>query len=277
MKTLLIVMLFCVTLPMSFASSFCERNVHDITDLLADVSNRIDFKNQGGLFNGGVCWWHSRLQRSSIYLTRFAKKAPRPNAKQMKQILLALKNLNQVVVIPGYENFNSFTQENQKAVQSLLDLWQREDGFLNFEWMRGLSGHSSLPPREMEAQMQKLYHYYQTSPVPVWVMAQMKGIIAHSFLIRHMEVTPDGFDLEVIDSNKPKELRMIHYQVGDQTIVFEGSKIPFVPYVGFQEDFNRLGQAIKNHCKNQKSFIEDDLIPETIERGEIELDQVKRP
>lgn len=275
MKNLFAVILFCLTLP-AFAGSFCERNGQDITDLLADVSNRIDFKNQGGLFNGGVCWWHSRLQRSSIYLTRFAPNAPKPNASQLRQILLGLKNMNQVVVIPGYENFNSFTQENQRAVQALLDQWQREDGFLNFEWMRGLSGKSSLPPQEMEAQMQRMYRFYLQSPVPVWVMAQMKGIIAHSFLIRHMEAVPNGFELEVIDSNKPKELRMIRYRVGDEVINFDGGKIPFVPYVGFQEDFVRMGQAIRNHCENQKSFIEDELIPETIERGEIELDQLKK-
>lgn len=265
----------------SFAQEFCDRSRSTIADLLIQPEHRIDFKNRGGLFGGGVCWWHARLQRSSLYLARYNPSAPKPNAAQVRQIILALKNMNRVVTIPGYENFNTFTQENQKSVQTILEGWQREDGILNFEWMRGISGRYQLPARELEVKMKKLYHFFEQSPLPVWIMAQMKGITSHSYLIRHMVSLPSGFEMEVIDSNKPKEIRIVRYQFGDVDLHAEGSKAKFIPYTGFQEDFTRIARSLANYCKDKTiNMMESDLMGSgTIPMGEIEpnLSKKKKP
>lgn len=279
MKLVLIFSILLSMISSSFAQEFCERSRSTIADYLTQTEYRIDFKNRGGLFGGGVCWWHARLQRSSLYLARYNPNASKPSAQNVRQIVLALKNMNRVVVIPGYENFNTFTQENQAIVQSVLEGWQREDGILNFEWMRGISGKYRLPPQELEVKMKKLYAFFQKSPLPVWIMAQMKGITSHSYLIRQMSALPSGFEMEVIDSNKPKELRIVRYQFGDQNLRAEGSKTPFIPYTGFQEDFSRISRSLTAYCKDKSlNMTESDLMGTgPIPMGDIEPNLSRKP
>lgn len=256
---------------LSFGQSFCHRTKADIHTALSEVHHRIAFKNGGGLLGGGVCWWHSRLQRSSLYLVRFAPSEPKPNVSQVKNILLALKNMNQVVTIGGYDNFLDFSRDHQKSIQTLLERWQKEDGILNFQWIRGISGRSKLPSSKMEAKMRKLHTLFLKSPTPVWIMAQMKGITSHSYLIRDMEVLPSGYSMEIIDSNKPDLLRHIRYQYGDHSLIVEGSKKSFVPYVGFQKDFIRIRDTLHSYCRSKSGrFAEESLWGESIEMGEIE-------
>src|SRR6476620_3641879 len=87
------------------AQDVCTRSQDDIKRLISDVSSRVAFKNQGGFFNGGVCWWHSRLQRSSAYLVKFAPSEVRPSGPELDFILHSLRVMNKVVTIPGYSDF----------------------------------------------------------------------------------------------------------------------------------------------------------------------------
>lgn len=270
MKILLLTILLSSS-SSAWSAAFCQRTKSDIHQALDQVENRISFKNRGGLINGGVCWWHSRLQRSSLYLARYAPQKPKPNGAQLRAILSSLKKMNQVVQIGGYANFQEFSRENQPAIQSLLEQWQKEDGILNFQWIRGISGRSELPGPELEKKMKKLYDVFRSSPTPVWVMAQMKGITSHSFLIRDIEALPSGFVLELIDSNAPQRLSYARYQFGDRSLVVEGAKTPFVPYVGFQEDFKRIQKSLQTFCRwNPHAFVPDALFGSSIEMGEIE-------
>lgn len=271
MRLTCIVMLALFSTSLMAEVPFCSRTRTSINDLLAQPENRLDFKNRGGLFGGGVCWWHSRLQRSSLYLARFAPDRPKPDLNQIKQIIYSLKKMNRVVVIPGYSDFLSFSHDHQRSIQNMLEFWQKEDGLLNFQWLRGISGRYVLPAKELEERMHMIYRIYQQSPSPLWVMAQMKGITSHSYLIRQIEVLPSGYVLEVVDSNKPKELRYARYQFGDQSLLVDGSKKNFIPYVGFQEDFRRIAGSLAAYCKPQQGFIETEpLIEESIPAGEIE-------
>lgn len=273
MKIIFVVISFFLLSNSHFAEAgFCQRTQTQIHEALSAVEHRLSFKNRGGLINGGVCWWHSRLQRSSLYLARFAPHRPKPNPSQVRGILSALKNMNQVVLIGGYENFLAFSQDHENAIQAMLELWQKEDGIINFQWIRGISGRSELPSPELEIKMRKLHETFLKSPTPVWVMAQMKGITSHAYLIRDMEVLPSGYVLEVIDSNAPDILRYARYQFGDKSLRVEGGKNSFVPYVGFQEDFVRIKKAIESFCRwNPHALAGPQLFgKEIIEMGEIE-------
>lgn len=277
MRFTLLVILFLISLSAGAQTAFCHRDQSSILKLLAESENRIVFRNQGGILKGGVCWWHSRLQRSSIYLTKYAPFRPRPDQDQVNRILSSLKSMRQVVTIPGYHNFSEFTSDHQTSIQRVLELWQRQDGLLNFQWLRGISGRYRLPAQQMEARMRKLYQYYSQSPHPVWVMAQMKGITSHSFLIRQMESLPSGYVLEVVDSNKPTELRYVRYQFGDQYLKLQDGNTIFVPYVGFQEDFRKIGRSIARHCSQSMGLNKSDaLIEGPIMKGEIEVRRGKK-
>jgi hypothetical protein len=251
----------------SFAAEFCSRTQTDILNSLENPLNRIAFKNAGGIFNSGVCWWHSRLQRSATYLVRFAPEKAKPTATQVSSILFSLRNMNQVVTIPGFTDFKSFTKAYQVQTQKMLNDWQKFDGVINREWERGISGHSSLPSAALELQMHKVFDFFKNSPLPVWVLVQIKGISSHAYLILDMEQVSNGLDFHVIDSNHPEKKGLVQYRYGQTSLREVGEKYTFVPYVGFQNDFRLISASLKTHCH---SFTLDRDFAH-IEDGQIEL------
>lgn len=216
----------------------------------------MSFKNAGGLLNKGVCWWHNRFQRSSAYLIKFNPSGRRSSLKVIKKQIFSLMRMDRVVVISGYEDFETFSRDFQGEIQAVLNAWQKMDGLLNFEWIRGVSGRSALAADEMEKRMEDVFRHYQSSPVPLWIMAQIKGITSHSFLILNMERTTNGFDMDVIDSNKPMKTIRIEYFQGDKNLRPPGEKYTFVPYVGFQNDFRKISTALKKHCPQKESHFD---------------------
>lgn len=264
MKNLLLILSF-ISLPV-LGSDFCDRTSLDIVTSLEVRSSRIGFKNQGGLFNGGVCWWHSRLQRASAYLVIYRPEKRPPTVQEAVQIIKTLKTLNKVVEIPGFKDFLSFSMAYQNQMQSVLEAWQREDGFFNMQWVRGISGRSELGPDQMKNRMETLYQQFLDSPHPLWIMAQIKGIESHSFLVLDMVPTPDGFELRVIDSNLPKETTTLRYSMGERSLKHPRSSYTFVPYSGFQKDYDLIFKSLKNYCNSDFS-----LWSRSIPKGEIEL------
>lgn len=253
-----------LTTPFVFSSEICTRSKDDIQEALFDFSNRISFHNTGGLFNGGVCWWHSRLQRSSVYLVKYVPDMPRPNLNEVKTILNSLRAMNKVVIIPGYSDFETFSKDYRKQIQEMLNDWQKSDGFFNFQWIRGISGKSVLPANEMLKKMNNIFDFYKRSPSPLWVMAQIKGVTSHSLLILDMKKHDRGYDLVVIDSNRPYKNVIIKFYEGDTSLRAEGENYSFVPYVGFQRDFVKIFEALKKNCGsspflNLNSILDGDI------------------
>lgn len=244
-KSLLLFFLFPTLV---LASDFCVRTQSELKEHLMQEDSRIAFKNGGGLFNGGVCWWHSRLQRASAYLIKFAPEKNPPTVPEVNQILTTLVTMKRVVTIPGYRDFKTFTHDFQGLVQAYLDRWQRYDGFYNLEWIRGISGKAELSPELLREHMKGLYSYYKSSPTPLWIMAQIKGITSHSLLVLKMTETENGYDLEVIDSNHPQETIALQYHDGDRSLHARGERYTFIPYVGFQNDFRLISRALKSEC-----------------------------
>lgn len=260
MKLLLPLFLF-MTSPL-FATDICVRTQGDMKNLLQTSSSRIAFKNDGGMFNGGVCWWHNRLQRSSAYLVKFEPHKKMPTDPELKKILFNLRTMQDVAVIPGYSDFETFSRDYQNEIQLLLEDWQRRDGVLNFEWIRGISGKHRLPPGQMRERMDTVYNFFKKSPSPVWLMAQIKGITSHSFLLLNMQQTQVGYKLEVIDSNHPDKTLSLDYANGDTYL--RNDDYTFVPYTGFQNDFKNILSTISRSCGQHPVSID---IPE----GDIEL------
>ncbi len=231
----------------SLASEYCSRTKTEILTALSEPQNRISFKNTGGIANGGVCWWHSRLQRSSIYLTTYAPEKPKPTKKQATQIVRALTFITEVVEIPGYSNFFDFTQDFQDIIQKELNHWQARDGFINQQWIRGISGKWSVPAEQLRARMVYIYEALIDSPAGLWVMTQMKGIVSHAVLITRMVPHAWGYEISVIDSNQPDLTRVLEYQYGDESILLGSDR--FTPYLGFQKDFQKIKLALDHHCQ----------------------------
>lgn len=175
--------------------------------------------------------------------------------------------MDEVVTIPGYSDFESFTKDVRPEIQAILNDWQKTDGFLNFEWIRGISGQSFLPPEQMKIRMDDVYSYFKTSPNPIWLMAQIKGITSHSLLLTSMHSNGRGYTLEVIDSNHPTETYSIDYVYGDQFLRPKYEKYTFVPYVGFQRDFKKISETLKRVCGDKNKLIDSSVILD----GQIEI------
>lgn len=264
MKNILFILVFLFAPKFLFAQSVCQRDQSYIKATLLSPTSRISFENNGGLFNGGVCWWHSRLQRASVYLVEFHPDLSPPSSQEAYKILNSIKDMNKVVVIPGYSDFESFTKDHKIVTQRMLNVWQKIDGFINFQWIRGISGQSSLDPFEMKKRMDNVFNYFNQTSVPVWLMAQVRGITSHSLLLLNMVQRIDGYDLSVIDSNHPLETLKIEYNIGDESL--KNDNYTFVPYVGFQDDFSRIYGVLSKRCKGDLF----NQIPDII-RGDVEI------
>lgn len=256
MKNSLLASFFLFLSPTLFADEFCARTQTDLKETLTQKSSRIAFKNGGGLINGGVCWWHNRLQRSSAYLVQYRPEENKPTQPELLKIYSSLRLMNQVVIIPGYSDFETFSSDHKEGLQNLLNDWQKKDGFFNFEWMRGISGRSSLPAGDMKLRMDDVYKHYKSSPTPLWIMAQIKGLTSHSLLVLTMSYRESGYDMTVIDSNHPQDLVNIEYYHGDTFLHAKGEKYNFVPYAGFQNDFRNIQAALKKACGNKSLLLD---------------------
>lgn len=232
----------------SLASSLCGRSKAELLSAFEATENRIAFRNNGGLFNGGVCWWHSRLQRSTVYLAEFAPTRPKPTAGEAEKIIDKLVHLDSTVVIPGYGNFRDFSADFRPLIQEKLDQWQLRDGFLAQQWVRGLYGRPRLGARGLRERMKNIFARFKRSKPGLWVMAQHPGITSHALLLIGMSPTEKGFRLRAIDSNLPLGIREIDYTPGDQSLEVDGN--PFVPYAGFESDERKIERALKRHCSH---------------------------
>jgi len=230
------------------AKEICNRSRKELFQQFKTDENRIAFENDGGLFNGGVCWWHSRLQRSSVYLARFSPEKQKPTQAEAEAIVNQLAHLSGVVEIPGYQNFYEFSLDHPKIIQHELNQWQKRDGFLNQQWIRGLSGKNHLSADQLKSQMNNIFGQFQKSEPGLWLMVQMKGITSHALLLLNMVKTEQGYLLTTIDSNFPDTTVSFDYHFGDTFLRYGGST--FVPYAGFQKDMLKINQALEQYCGN---------------------------
>jgi hypothetical protein len=236
LKFILLTIIFINLLQPLIASSPLNNIFH--------TNSRLAFSNQGGLINGGVCWWHSRLQRAVFYLAKFNPTLPPPDKKQLKVILRNLRYFKQVVVIPGFANFYDFSKTYHKEIQTLLEKWQLSDGFIYFQWIRGLSGSTNESPEKYLKRMHKLYLHIKTSKYIKWTMLQLPGISSHALLILDMKLVGNNeYEFLIIDSNYSLETKVISTK--DQPAL----------YLGFHTDIDKI-KKVRNH---QNKFLLDNL------------------
>jgi hypothetical protein len=217
-----------------------------------DIDNRISFQNSGGFENGGVCWWHSRLQRAFLYLARYNPNAPKPTDEKVHQLLHDLIWERGFIEIPGYANTREFTEAYKGLIQEQLNAWQVTDGIFNLGFIQGLEGSSSLQPETMKTHMDDIYTQYRSALINgdlLWLMLQIKGVSSHASLLETM--TPDGhggYFMQMIDSNFPTILINYNYHVGDRALTPEKAgytEDSWVPYIGYGRDLTRIHNAVR--------------------------------
>lgn len=230
--------------------SFCRdrQDQYFYQNELKKITSRLTFSNRGGLGKSGVCWWHNRFQRNAVYLTYFRPDLPKPSLKEAKKIIKAIRKANQIVLIPGYKDFYSFSSDFYEEILGTLEKWLVKETFVNQSWVRGSIGKTTQDAVTMESLMDELYQLVNRGEV-VYQKLQLKGIEAHSWLVIGMTRNADGYDLSVIDSNFPTITTEFQYYRGDTYLsYFEDSRV-FVPYTEFRKENLKLNQIVKNFCK----------------------------
>jgi hypothetical protein len=245
--------LYASPLPQNKAD-FCERfgtlpkDRASIQDLSTEPTNLMSFKNDGGLFNGGVCWWHSRFQRNILYLTIFRPDLPKSRTQEeIQNIIHQVRLGSSVVTIPGYANLADFSSQNQKLIQTELNDWQLYDGVVLGGWIDGLKGDTKVPATQLQSMMEEVFQYVAVKKKIAYEKLQIKGITSHAWLIVGIKKMPSGFDVGIIDSNNPRMSELYSYKTGDESFFVKGYG-DFVPYLEFKREEERLVATGKSYC-----------------------------
>ena len=227
-----------------YHGDYCSnvRKLNQFKPLAYDPKNLMAFANGGGILNLGTCWWHSRLQRAAIYLTRYFPKRAKPTSDEAERLIAHLTTLRSVVEIPGYKNFREFSAAWEDVIQRKLNQWQRYEGILGFTWIDGLMGEPTLPTSKLNREVEKIWADTQVLGRISFAKLQLPGIESHALLVVDAEKTEVGYLLRVIDSNYPDFPLPVAYTHGDQT--FYGG----VPYLERTQDFTRIASAQRTYC-----------------------------
>ncbi len=230
----------------NFSDNYCERTLKNFQEIALTEESRLSFANEGGLANGGVCWWHSRLQRNAIYMARFAPEAAKPTSEQASRLLSDIINEKGPVVIGGYKNFFDFSRDFQSMIQDKLEGWQLKDGFFKFGWLRGLKGKYEMDPKELQDEMDIFYQKVAVEGDIVYARLNPKGIEAHSWLVVGMTKRERGYELAYVDSNSPVATLRYEYTVGDINVDSGVGRSGF--YENYSGTLKKLKKNFKKAC-----------------------------
>lgn len=231
------------------AYGFCKDRQDEqyYQDLLKNPENQLSFRNQGGLINGGVCWWHSRFTRNALYLAVYRPDLRRPTRSQAIDIIDDIRDGDRVVTIPGYSNLREFSRDFQREIQDELEAWQKVDGFIKQQWIVGLWGSTEKDADDLMDDMDELYEYVALDKNVAYQKLQLPGIVAHAWLVTDIHKTSRGYDLEVHDSNY-YGTRTIPYKVG-MTQFHYGGYGEFVPYTERKRELRGLKKVVRRFCR----------------------------
>ena len=221
-------------------------------NLAADSNNLMSFRNHGGLLNSGVCWWHSRFQRNALYLTLYKPELAKPNVDEAILLIKRIRDASSVVIIPGYENFRSFSSDFEPQIQRELEKWQKGDGFIRFAWIDGLSGKLPISAETLQNKMDKMYEVIQRDHTILYNKLEIPSIEAHAWLVVGMDKTENGYNLNIIDSNFPNEIQTYNYHIGDKNFTYYANLFTFVPNLEGDEELTKIQSTMKTFCQKSE-------------------------
>lgn len=193
---------------------------------LNQSENRLSFTNHGGLFNGGVCWWHSRLTRAAQYLAVFDPSATPVTEDEAYDLVRRLRD-GRPVTINGYKNLYEFSLAHYRPIQQNLEEWQISNGGFGLGFLDGLMGSTSVPADELKSLLDATYSNLKKNQKPIYQVLQLPGVTARAWLVIDMQPTANGYQFSVVDSNY-YGIQSWNYTYGASGFHYGSS--PFVSY-----------------------------------------------
>ncbi len=231
--------------------NFCSRKMNH-QNLISDFQkkeNLISFRNSAGLFNGGVCWWHSKLQRKAHYLALFKPELNKLTPEEYGKIIRKLIKGKKIITIPGYKNFYDFSKDYKDYILKRLTLWQVKDGVIGFSWIRGLRGKTNTSAEKLKKSMKSLYSYTVEKKNFAYLKLQIKGISSHSWLVYDMKKNSEGYVLKLVDSNASTRPKEYTYKFGDTELKNFRKYGDFLVYLEEKKEQKRLKKTVKTFCE----------------------------
>ncbi len=245
--------------------AFCSQasNLEFFKDRLEDTNFRLGFQNpaEGFLnFPTGLCWWHSRFQRSVSHLVIFRELKPGESemtTKELKRAIHRIRKMNNVVEIRTnrYQNFAEWSWANKDLIHKKLKSWQ---GWELLHGVIGLEGNSTEDPIKLKFMMDELYKEVESTNSLVYQMLQLKGPAAHAWLVIRMSKyknrsgEPLGYKIYIVDSNFPLQTMEFDYRYGQTHFNYPGWG-KFVPYTQRERELRKILGSVLRSCRPAKA------------------------
>ncbi len=230
----------------SMSQPVCQRT-HDSIQRMTALDG-MGFKNDGGIFDGGTCWWHARFERSAIYLATFRPDLPEPTPNEVVELVNRIAHI-QPVVIPGFSTLREFTTRNQRIVQRELNQWQLRD---SARAVNSLFVSHQMRGKKLWKRMNFIYNRFLSTHASTFLYLNSKGVGLHGVLLQNMRRTGDGYELTINDNNSPGRFRTIKYSKGDRSLrVMVDGKDKYgetIPYLGFENERKRIEEKFSKMC-----------------------------
>lgn len=180
--------------PATSKASFCEqaKRKNYFQELILSHRNRMGFTNGPyGLQSGGVCWWHSRLQRAATYITYYAPSKRKPTRARAQALLQEIRAMDHLVEIPGYANWSEFSYDYQKDIIAMLEDWQISQGIWGMGWLDGAS-RSELTAEQTHRMLDQVKRLTQQGEIVFLTIPFSNSMVtAHSMLITEVKRESD--------------------------------------------------------------------------------------
>jgi hypothetical protein len=250
--------------------AFCARTENGIADSLdflyggaGSIYNWLAFSNPDGDFNTGLCWLHSRFQRSATYLAHFRPDRPRPSrAEAIRLIRRLAHDRDAVVEIPGFRNLMEFSSAYREELTVELNAMAYR---AIPEGASRVGDASSTTAEDLRARMDQLYARRFEDRQIVFLRTKAAGmhlLSSHSWLLLDMEpvfgeplpgnpmaaTRKVGYRLKIIDPNYPTPV-LIDYKQGDTALRDPRENKATLPYPFYDDDIPAFRSAIREYCR----------------------------
>jgi hypothetical protein len=272
------------------SADICKMRAEDFLVKAQHPSNLTSNFNAAGPLGTGLCWWHSKMQRAAIYLAVFDQpEMPKPTKAEALHIFAMLRDLKEVVSIPGFQNWFDFTAAFHDEFYQILGHWEIRDT-VQLEFLKGVRIQSTSPET-----LQKISQEVNDYKRLTFLLLKMDSLSAHSWLAQSFELEGTNFNIGFIDSNIPSNVnryetklnrysiqmhtglqettdsvtgltsRRYLYPPTENTISYPQNKglvypdksggIPIGLFVQNDNlDFQKISDAVKAHCGGETPF-----------------------
>ncbi|HXH76855.1 MAG TPA: hypothetical protein VNJ08_17935 [Bacteriovoracaceae bacterium] len=228
------------------------------------------FANPPGPVGGGMCWLHTRLQRSFTYLANYRPSSAKPSKQEAMEIIDRIVHRKGVTEIPGFKNLNEFSSAYSKELIDAIDGMGWRCVANPNDCAARLTDSYSPTAGELKATMERLYQRQLANHGDIQMlrtrMLSAKGkvlgvVTAHSMLvlsiepirgkggIPNMPAPAIGYKMRVIDPNHPSLVFPVEYMFGE-TSIYAGfiDVIPYMHYA-YDGDIPEMRAQIDGYCK----------------------------